>query len=313
MKPKKKPSPVGCIVYTIVLVLVYIVTPLLLAISFTFFSFFVVIIGHSIILKAKKIKLRNKTNKSTISTAQEGYVELVARIKDGDPQLKTWLTGESADYRWLSFNRYVGRSGSGSGKGKWSSFFDHESAEKVLSVTDGSGDCNVSLHRADFRIKTTTKFFKSIDLLKKLKDHGIDGFPYHDLEANKEIDVTEQWIPKNETVSFYGNLHKLSLDQTSHALIEDNIVMRGSNRLEHARFLETEDYQRLTRKEKEEGGQSLKILTSNYDSNPVEGLIISLKGDKSINQRSYATIIFLSFAMLVLFFIGGVHHGGGVS
>jgi hypothetical protein len=267
-------------------------------------------ISNGIASNYEKIKERKATNKSTINTARNGYVELVVNIQNNNQHLTTWFTDEKVDYRWISFKKsYTNESREGDGSATyssgWHSFYDHESVDKFLTVFDGTGECYANLHMSDLNIQYKSKIFKPLELLEELKKKPIEGFPYDELEKDEKVKVVEQWVPRNQKVFLYGTFNSLSVDEPPHDLIELSNNARGHGRpFEYIwRHSKAPDWQRLIDEVKEKGLSRLPIVMTNYDRDPVHPLLINLKGDKELNRSNIiGSIIMIGLILLTTVF-----------
>ncbi|MEM8894166.1 MAG: hypothetical protein AAGC88_06290, partial [Bacteroidota bacterium] len=135
----------------------YFIAPWQVASILAVTTSFVLLFAGAIIGEFMKAPLQKHTRTSNIGQAQhKEYTKLVANIQD-PVKSKTWFTGETADYRWLSFQKpykvettdtdetVTHRSG-------WNLFYDNESNLKTMEVTDATGSCLVAMHNIQFML-----------------------------------------------------------------------------------------------------------------------------------------------------------------
>ena len=289
MQTKKKQSNIGCFVFVAIILVGFFYLPWMLVIGFAIAASIAMVLVFSILNEVKKIRKRSLTRKSLISKANEGYTELVAKIKPENLELQSWIDRTPADFTWLSFQKFHG-SRHAEPRGKWKSFFDIESENNFFKVTDGSGDCWVTTHMSDFQVERSIQYFSQNELRHKLKDVPINDFPLENLGDNTEIRAVEKWIRKDQTLFFFGHLHDLSHGhkdlKTAAAKAWGAIDYRNRSRL-----MGNNEWSDLLQKSEDSSPSIRKILTANYEAEPVERLIISKSGDSTINIRSYLAII----------------------
>lgn len=296
-KQGKKQSNIGCFIYLTIVITGFIYLPWPIALGFTFFMGIAIVLVYAITNEIRKIRRRNRTNKTLIRSASKGYTELVAKIHSENERLQTWLKNIEADYAWISFQKYVGSKSSNT-KGRWVPFFDKETESKALRVSDGSGECWLGLHMVDFRIKSEIERFKPVELLKKIKSNPIEGFPFEELNKKEEIRVIENWIPKGRFLYLYG--HIADLNNPEEFLDAANKARRGGDYRNDLRLLSLDDCKQLLSNSQEISSNKGKIIAPNYDANPVEGVIISLNGDNIVNRRSYGAIVAFIIGLIIL-------------
>ncbi|MFY0688651.1 MAG: hypothetical protein JXQ90_15870 [Cyclobacteriaceae bacterium] len=289
---KIKSSPVGCLIYLAVSVTAFVFLPWQVALGITVLSFFIMAIIQGMINEIQRIKLRNITPTSTIVAAREGFVELYAKIKDKPSNLTTWLTNLAADFTTISFNNYIRLRNS---EGHWTSFFSKSSAQKLLLITDGSGDAWVSLRRTELDIKSKIKRIKSSDLHPMLKAKPISEFPMENLEAEKTIRIEEKWIPIYQYHYFYGQMHHLDPGRQYKEIVANNLTTD-----EKQRSLSSQDWEEMVNHAQANGLDKIRFLTSKYSNDPGDVLIISRAGDSKQNFRSYLGIAFAILGILMI-------------
>lgn len=297
---KKKESNLGCFVYLAVVIAAFVFVPWPIALGFAIFLAIALVLVYAIGHEIKKIRRRNRTKKTMISVASEGYVELLAKTKPENEETVTWLKRAEADYSWISFQRFVGSRRSDN-PGRWVSFYDIESEGKVLKVSDGSGECWVSLHMADFRIANHHERYKPIELLQALKDKPIAGFPLKELDEKDDIQVVERWIPKGSELYLFGYMS--NLEDADQLIDGAKKAWRGGDHRNQDRMLTKDDFATLITKSSDSSSRN-KILTPDYEVDPVEGVIVSLSGDSVVNRSSYAAIVAFSLGLIVLLGMG---------
>jgi len=300
-KNKKKQSPVGCLIYLGIIIIAFVFFPWQVALGLAFFLFAVILLTSGIGSEIKKIRRRNITQKSNISNANYGYTELVAKVSPSNKNLKSWIDGEAADYRWISFLQYQRTKNSdGESSGSWGPFYDDESEDKLLRISDGSGQCYASLHMADFRLHSKIKRYKPEEFLTVLKERRIDNFPYDLIDPEKDIRVEEKWIPKNAEHFFYGHMQIIKKEVPEDLIKVAEQAWRGGDHLNKKRQLDANDWKSIL----ENSQQSAKVLTTNYDQDPVDNIIISQHDDNVLNRWSYISILAMVFGLVIVFVIG---------
>jgi hypothetical protein len=304
-KNTNKNSAVGCLTSLAVAIVAFVYLPWQAALGTLIAIFIILLLITGISREISKIRKRNITQKTLINKASSGFTELVSKVVNDNKGLVTWLGGEPAGYRWLSFNHFHRpKNRTENNAGHWASFFDHESESKALTVTDGSGECSVLLHMADFRIASETKRFKPEELLQKLKENPISGFDFDSIKKKETVLVEELWIPKDQYVYLYGDMYSFEDNPPEELLQKIEKSWRGGDYRNNERKLDSEDWKDLINKSKERGNSRIKILTSNYDQDPADGIIISQSDDTKINLTSYFSIAALSLGILFVIFVG---------
>jgi len=292
MSDKKKTGAIGCLVFLLIVVPPYFYFPTGLAIGFTVVCSVLGFIIPEMTREIGKIKQRKATNKSTIAAAQEGFVEIVAKVK-GIENVSTWLEGEKADFTLLKLLKWVRNSRK---KNTIVSFYEHRSSPKKLLVTDGSADAWVSLHETTMHLTKKKKQFKKDELLKLLEKHPLPNFNLDELKDKNTFWVEEHYITKGEYVNFYGIMHKLNTANTPAYILKykDNRHARHTQNL----ALDESDWQEMI---DSTHASNLKLLTADYSApNYIEKLLISLKGDHSLRLRSYLNLFMMLVMILVI-------------
>ncbi|MEM8894167.1 MAG: hypothetical protein AAGC88_06295 [Bacteroidota bacterium] len=298
-KKDKKQSPVGCLIFLAISIVTFVFLPWQVALGATVVLFFLILIINAIVVEFRKISQRNDTQKSLISQASSGFTELHAKVKPKNESLKTWLTGEPADYRWVSFKKfYRPKNSTNTGRGDWVSFHDEESENKALTISDGSAECKALMHMVDLRVKMKTKKMKPVELLQALKTNPIEDFDVNKLDKDRIVLVEEKWIPKDEYMFFYGDMYSFD-EQPPKSLIEGiEKSWRGGNYRDKQRKLSEQDWEALVDEFRSNGQSKAKVIATNYDQDPADGLIISNAGDAKVNLFSYLSILAMLFGIV---------------
>ena len=305
-RKKKKPSPVGCLIYLSIIIISFVFLPWQVALGLTIAIFIIMLLLSGIVQELRKIKQRNITQKSLINQATEGFTELVVRLQPKNKQLQTWIEKEPADYRWTSFQHfYRPKNRNENNQGHWASFFDDESESKFFTAYDGSGSCIVLPHMADFRIKTRIKRYKPTELLQRLQDNQIDGFPFDQLKKDETVRVEEMWIPKGQEVYLYGELYKVdrALPDRLVSAMNDSRWSGGDYR-NNDRKLDDADWDAIRASMEESSDLKPKILASAYERDPVNSVIISLHDDRKVNLMSFLSIFVMGIGLVFVIFVG---------
>ncbi len=299
MNSKSAKTSIGCFVFLAVIVAAFIYAPWQVAVGLMIVIFFISALIEAIRREFKRINKRKITNKSTIMGASEGFTELVAKIKNYDQDQKTWLTQDKVSYRSVSFNCYVRVR---HGEGNWVSFHTYEPEDKKLLVTDGSGDCWISLHRAEIQVKEKSKRFNSKKLRDLLEENPIPDFPFEELEKQDTVLVREKWVEPESYVNFYGHFSKLPTYEVPKHIIEHSTNPKLKS-WEKERSLTEADWHEMVKVTEDNGKGELNLLTSTYSEEPIDPLIMSLKGDARLNLLSYLNIAAMMMAIVLLIVI----------
>lgn len=305
-KNNKKPSPVGCIVFLVVIIAAFVFLPVAVGFTVTFGAFGTMLLVSAIFREFKRIRERNQTNSSTISAAREGFVEITGKLVD-EPSITTWLTGEKACILRLSFS-YMKSSRSSSRESTSVTLFHYESERKKLLISDGSDKCWVVFHAAEMAFKKKSKRFRIKTLKEELQRNPIEGFPHDELDkltGFKIITVTEEWLEKGKSFNCYGVIRKVKYGERPKELVE---VFNHNNqhRFHKEQALTESDWQKM---EELFPYGDYKIITSRYNDmsrRDIDPLIITHKGDKGLNRNSYLQIFLMTFALVFLLFMCGV-------
>lgn len=302
----KKSSPIGCLVFLAVIIIVFIYLPLAAGFTVAFGLFGVILLTSAISREFKRITERNRTNTSTIAAAQEGFVEISGKMVD-EPTISTWLTGEKACIRRIDFT-YVRSSRSSSSKSVPVTIFRAESERKKFLISDGSDQCWVILHAAELAFKKKTKRFRLKSLKEELSQRPLEGFSMAELDkltGFKVITVTEEWLEKGQPFNCYGVLHKVKYGERPSAL-QEVYNHKNQHQLQKEQVLTEADWQTM---EKPHAYGEYKVITSRYNDlgrRDIDALIISYMGDAGLNRNSYIQIILMTLALVFLIFMCGV-------
>ncbi|HCX22727.1 MAG: hypothetical protein CMB80_16700 [Flammeovirgaceae bacterium] len=294
MPSKNQSNAIGCLLFLVLIVPPFFILPIGAAIGFaglcTIISFLIAEINRQI----GNLRKRRETNKSLISNANEGFVELIAKVIDESKSL-TWIKEVPVAYHELAI--YQWKPGTSNSKGHWTGLYQKRSHEKYFSISDGSGECFVSLHQTTFHIKSDSKRMNSRQLLQMLTKKGLEDFPAHDLIEGRKIKVEEHYIPSSTDIYFYGILHKQNRETPPDHLFDqkDN---KKAIRSQSSYALDIHDWHKMIAYSSQ---SDIKILTSDYSpSTYIENLVISLKGDSNIQLRSYFGIFISLIAIIAL-------------
>lgn len=293
MSEKKRSSPVGCLIVLLLIVPPFFFVPTGVAVGFAILCVVYLLAISEIIQEFKRISKRKVTNKSTIAAARAGFVELVAKLVDQTHD--GWLVDERLDYHELIFFKVV-YSQSSEDKTRKLPFHEYRSSPRVWKITDGSGECWVSLHNAQFHLKSKYKKLKKPQLLELLKDKPLPDFPMDKLEDRETFWVEEKYIPAGTPVNFYGHLSK-AINSAPSELVSIQQNTKHDHRMEQQYRMTEEDWKDITNSTDQ---HEIKLLSSDYSPETfIESLIISLKGDNSLKWKSYLSI-FMGILMLVV-------------
>ena len=301
MSEKKRSSPVGCLIVLLLIVPPFFLVPTGVAVGFAIVCVMYLLVISEIIQEFKRIDKRKVTNKSTIAAARAGFVELVAKLDNESHS--GWLIDELVDFHQLTFFKVV-YSQSSEDKTKKLPFHEYRSILRVLKVTDGSGECWVSLHNAQFHLKRKYKKVKKPALLELLKKRPLSDFPMEKLEDRETFWVEELYIPAGTPVNFYGQLSRASTSDPS-AFISLQQNTKHDHRMEQQYRMSEDDWQEITSSTDK---HEVKLLSSDYSPGTfIESLIISLKGDSSLKLKSYLTIFMMGLMLIVLLGFYGLY------
>ena len=296
----KNLSNLGCFTFIGLLIVGLFFVHWLVVLGFGVAVSIMMVLIFSILHEIKKIRKRNNTRKSLISQASEGYTELVAKINPANSDLKTWIDHVPADYSWVSFQKFHGSRHS-EPRGKWRSFFDSESENNFLKISDGSGSCWISTHMSDFVVEMNIQYYNAKELLPKLKTDPISDFPFDELTESTEIKVVEKWIKKGQTLFLFGHIHDFS--KGHEPLMRSAAKAWGaSDHQNSARLMGHKEWSDLLQKSAESSPGIRKILTANFEAEPAERIIISNSPDSKINIRSYLAILAFLIGLLLLLY-----------
>ena len=109
---------------------------------------------------------------------------------------------------------------------------------------------------------------------------------------------------EDQPITFYGTMNKLPLDKVPHDIIKESKRARkygpddDTSSTDRKRLLKEHEWKKLMEQAKEVGEETLNILTSDYTDTPENELVLNVKGNKALNQDSYAA--------MVAYFIGAV-------
>lgn len=174
----KKSSPVGCLIYLLIVAPPFFFFPIGVAIGFTAVITVISLVTAEIHREVKKLKQRKVTNKSTISAARNGFVEVVAKIKNNEP-ISSWLDKEAIAYSEVSVAKMFRRTDRKSEK---QVFYSHRSHVRKMKISDGSAECWVSLHHVTMHLNPKRRRIKKQELLTLLAERPLPDFPIHALE-----------------------------------------------------------------------------------------------------------------------------------
>ncbi len=247
----------------------------------------------------KKIRKLKNTRRTVISAAPSfGYINLKAKIKPSIPNIKTYLTHEPADYRWLSI-QYMDTQEKREADGTiryesdWISFYDEETNLKTLEISDGTGSCLVGLHHAHYYINYKKKELTPVELLAFVKKEGLQNMPLERIKKDQKFQVVERWIKKDQSITIYGTMNKLSLGDPPSDLIKaaGKALKYGpdddTRKRDRQRILDENDWKKLIDQAKEAGENRLNIVTSDYTNTAENELVLNAKDNKVLNQNSY--------------------------
>ncbi len=321
MKNQRKSPWIGCLFYLILITPAYFFTSWQVATSTAVLITVLMILFGGIDNEIKKMRKLKNTPRTVISNApKHGYIKLLARVKPKIAGLKTFLTNEAADYRWISFqyaytNEKRDADGSSRYESGWSSFYDDETNLKTLEIFDGTSSCFVSLHNAHYYINKKEKQLTARELLHLIKEKGFQNVPLDSIKEDQKLKVVERWIKKDQPITFYGTMNKLPLDHIPNDIIKaaDKALKYGpdddTRKRDRERILNQEDWKTLMHRAKEEGATTLDILTSDYTNTAENELVLNVKDNKVLNQNSYIAmgIYLLSIALVVFMWYGFVN------
>lgn len=187
-------------------------------------------------------------------------------------------------------------------------FHEYRDLPRVLKITDGSGECWVSLHNAQFHLKRKYKKVKKHQLKELLKEHPIPNFPMEELEDRETFWVEELYIPASTPINFYGLLTKASTSMPLELVyVQQNT--KHDHRMEERYAMTEEDWNAITTST---GKHEVKLLSSDYSPETfIESLIISLKSDRSLKLKSYLTIFMMVLMLIVLLGFYGIYLWNG--
>lgn len=299
MPDKKKTGAIGCLVFLLIVVPPYFFFPVGVAVGFTIICGCMGLIIPEMNREIKKVTQRKLTNKSTIAAAQEGFVELVAKIK-GIENISTWLEGIAADFVKIRLLKWVKNSRN---KNSIVSFYEHRTSLKKLQITDGSADAWLSLHETTMHLKKKKKRLKKSDLLKLLEKYPLPNFNLDELKDKNTFWVEEHYIPKGQYAYCYGIMNKLNTSDTPHHILKHKENRHARHSKEFA--LNETDWQEMV---DSTHTHQIKLLTADYgQSNYIEKLLISLKGDHSLRLKSYFYLLMMVIIIMVLFAFYGLY------
>lgn len=322
MKNTDKKSPwLGCLFYLALVAPAYFLTSWQVATSIAVLITALMMMFGGIVHEIKKMKKLKNTPRTVISnTPKYGYVKLLAKVKTKSPELKTYLTNEPTDYRWISIQQaYTNEKREADGSSRyesgWTSIYDDETNLKTLEIYDGTGSCLVGLHNAHYYINYKTKDLTARELLQFIKEKNLLGIPVERIKEDQKFKLVERWIKKDQTITFYGTMNKLSLEEIPNDIIKaaDKALKYGpdddTRKRDRKRILSEADWQTLINDAKKSGRDSLDILTSDYSNTAENELVLNVKDNKALNQSSYIAMVayLIGAAILSLVWYGFVN------
>ena len=296
----KKPSPAGCIIIAVVAILAFIFLPWQVALGVSLNAFWLPMMVHAIIKEMKQIITRSRTQKSTIAASRDGFTEVVVRVKNEDPELKTWLQGEPAAIHWLTITRRV--YSESSREFHVSTMYTSYSADKKILVSDGSDDAWVLFHSARLHMRKKRKRLTSAKMKAMLQDRPLNGFPLELLDDTEKMTVEEAWLEAGQPIYVYGDMRKVSVGDRPRDLLrvhEDQIQPADQS----SRTLNEDDWQNMENVASESVRSQYRILSSiynDYSRNDIKPLMLSTKGDRYANGVNIANMVGLSVGIIFL-------------
>ncbi len=111
------------------------------------------------------------------------------------------------------------------------------------------------------------------------------------------MNVEERCVAKDQPITFYGTMNKLSLDRIPTDLIAaaKKALKYGpdddTRKRDRKRVLNENDWSDLMIQAKKNGADTLNILTSDYNETPENELVLNAKDNKALNRDSYIAIV----------------------
>jgi len=310
---KSKKNPLwGCLFYVTLVSPAFFLTRWEVAASIAVLITVLMIMYGGIVHEIKKMRKLRDTPRSVISnTPGFGYVKLVAKVKPPDLEVVTLFSSRPAAYRWISFqhaytNEKRDADGSTRYESGWSSFYDDETDLKALQIYDATGSCYLGLHHAHYYINYQEKEFTAFELLQFIKEKNLIGIPIDKITEDQKLKVVERWIEKDQPITFYGTMNKLSLDHVPHDIIKaaDKALKYGADddtrKRDPERKLDEADWKDLIIKAKADGARTLDILTADYTNTAENELVLNANDNKALNSNSYIAIVVYLIGAVVL-------------
>lgn len=295
---KNSSSPLGCLVFLIIIIPPYFFMPWKAALGFSIVSILLGFIIPEIIREIRKMKQRKVTNKSTIAAARPGFVELVAKVANAAPK-QSFLEEIPVDFHQLHIGTNVRRENR---RSEYVSIYEYRSSPRILPITDGSGEAWVSLHHVDIHLKSKTKRLKKDTLLQFLEEKSLPDFPLKALEKSNLFHLTEFYLPKNEYAYFYGIMNVLPTRSNPDEILAYQDDRR--DRFNNQYALTNEDWEHIKAKSKDK----VKLLTADYSPPTyIDKLIISSKGDRSLSLRTYLHVFMLCVFIVAILSLYGLY------